>query len=179
MTFLVKDGTAHESEIDLSVEPHTSCDQAIDEHDVISSTRERRRLTHKSLVSARFSDDFEEDDVIQVQADCSVPAFAENLDEKRTVVGTIGATGCEGDLLPVAVETSCQTGETEFGRHEHTVQLLEKGDDTVQLLEKCPKPMTRRQNRATREASAVVSSGRSATELVVPGERGKDEISPA
>ena len=46
---LVKDGTAHESETDLSVKPHTT-----DEHDVISSTRNRRRLTHKSLVSARF-----------------------------------------------------------------------------------------------------------------------------
>ena len=130
---LVKDETAHESEIDLSVEPHTSCDQATDEHDVISSTRKRRRLTHKSPVSARFSDDFEEDDVIQVQADCSVPSFAENSDEKRTVVGTVGATGFEGDLLPIAMETSCQSGETEFGRHEHTVQLLEKGDDTAQL----------------------------------------------
>ena len=49
--------------------------------------------THNPLVSARFSHDFEEDDVRQVQADCSVPAFAENLDEKRIVVGTIGATG--------------------------------------------------------------------------------------
>ena len=96
----VKDETTHDSEIDLSVEPRTSCDQATDH---ISSTRKRRRLTHKSPVSARFSDDFEEDDVVQVQADCSVPAFAENLDEKRIVVGTIGATGFEGDLLPVAM----------------------------------------------------------------------------
>ena len=95
----VKDETAQESEIDLSVEPHTT-----DEHDGISSTRKRRRLTQKSSVSARFSDDFEDDDVMQVQADCSVPAFAENLDEKRIVVGTIGATGFEGDLLPIAME---------------------------------------------------------------------------
>ena len=43
---LVKDETTHESEIDLSVEPRTSCDQATDEHDVISKTRKRRRLTH-------------------------------------------------------------------------------------------------------------------------------------
>ena len=70
----VKDETAHESEIDLSVRPHTT-----DEHDGISSTRKRRRLTHKSPVSARFSDDSEEDDAMQ-----------ENLDEKRIVVGTIG-----------------------------------------------------------------------------------------
>ena len=41
----VKDETAHESEIDLST---------TDEHDVISSTRQRRRLTHKLPVSARF-----------------------------------------------------------------------------------------------------------------------------
>ena len=44
----VKDETTHDSEIDLSVEPRTSCDQETDEHDVISSTRKRRRLTHKS-----------------------------------------------------------------------------------------------------------------------------------
>ena len=33
--FPVKDETTHESEIDLSVEPRTSRDQATDEHDVI------------------------------------------------------------------------------------------------------------------------------------------------
>ena len=129
----VKDETTHDSEIDLSVEPRTSCDQATDEHDVISGTRKRRRLTHKSLVSARFVDDSEEEDAMQVQADCSVPAFAKNFDEKRPVVGTIGASGFEGDLFPVAMETSCQPGESEFGGHEHTVQLLEKRDDTAQL----------------------------------------------
>ena len=51
---LVKDETTHDSEIDLSVEPRTSCDQATGEHDVISSTRKRRRLTHKSPVSTCF-----------------------------------------------------------------------------------------------------------------------------
>ena len=30
---------------------------------------------------------------MQVQADCSVPAFVKTFDEKRPVVGTIGATG--------------------------------------------------------------------------------------
>ena len=65
---------------------------------------------------------------MQVQADCSVPAFAENLDGKRIVVGTICATGFEGDLLSIAMETSCQSGE-----YEHIVQLLEKRDDTAQL----------------------------------------------
>ena len=63
-------------------------------------------MTHKSPVSARFVDDFEEDDAVQVQADCSVHAFAKNLVEKQPVVGTIG-TGFESDLLPVAMETSC------------------------------------------------------------------------
>ena len=72
----VKDETTHDSEINLSVEPRTSCDQATDEHDVISGTRKRRRLTHKSPVSARFVDDSEEEDAMQVQADCSVPAIA-------------------------------------------------------------------------------------------------------
>ena len=153
----VKDETTHDSEIDLSVEPHTSCDQAIDEHDVISGTRKRRRLTQKSPFTARFVDDFEEDDAMQVQADCSVPAFAENFDEKRPVVGTIGATGLEGDLFPVAMGTSCQPGESEFGGHKHTVQLLEKRDDTVQL-------------------STVFEIDDTKTRR--PWERGKDKISP-
>ena len=42
----VQDETTHDSEIDLSVEPHTSGDQAIDDHYVISGTRKRRRFTH-------------------------------------------------------------------------------------------------------------------------------------
>ena len=70
---------------------------------------------------------------MQVQADCSVPTFAENLDGKRTVVGTIGAACFEGDLLPIVMETSGRSGESEFGGHEHTVQFLEKRDDTAQL----------------------------------------------
>ena len=118
----------------MIVEPLTSCDQATDEHDIIPHTRKRRRWTHKSPVSARFSVDFDEDDAIQVQADCSVPTFAEHLVEKRAVVGTICATGSEGDSLSAAMETSCQSaGEAELGRHEHTVHLLEKGGDTTQL----------------------------------------------
>ena len=130
----VEKETTHESEIDLPVEPLTSRDQATDEHDIIPHTRKRRRLTHQSPVSARFSDDFDEDDTIQVQADCSVPAFAENLFQKRAVVGTICATGFEGDSLSAAMETSCQSaGEAEPGRHECTVQVLEKRDDTTQL----------------------------------------------
>ena len=45
----VKDEPAHESEIDLSVEPHTT-----DEHDGISSTRKRRRLTHMTCFCTFF-----------------------------------------------------------------------------------------------------------------------------
>ena len=42
---------------------------------------------------------------MQVQVDCSVPAIAKFFDEKRPVVGTIGATGSEGDLFPVTMST--------------------------------------------------------------------------
>ena len=49
------------------------------------------------------------------------PAFVENLDEQRPVVGTIGTTGFEDDLLPVDMETSGQSGKSECGGHEHTV----------------------------------------------------------
>ena len=117
---------------------------------------------------------------MQVQADCSVPAFAENLDEKRIVVGTIAAAGSEGDLLPTAMETSCQPGETEFWRTRDTLsQLLEKGDDTAQLSAVFEADEYEDRIVSAREASGAVSSGRSATELVVPKERGKDEMSPA
>ena len=56
-------------------------------------------MTHKSPVSC-LSDDFEEDDVMQVQAGCSVTAFAENLDEKRIVVGTLLVLKAIYFLLP-------------------------------------------------------------------------------
>ena len=165
----------HESESDLSVEPRTSCDQATDEHDVISKTRKRRRLTHTQITRfCTFYDDFVEDEVIQVQAACSVPAYAKNVDEKRPAVGTIGATGFEGDLLPVAMETSCQPGESEFGGHEHTVQLLEKRDDTARLP-LCLKPWYEDRIVSTTETCGVVSSGRSATELVVLRQGAKTE----
>ena len=36
----VKDETTHVSKIDLSVEPHTSCDQATDEHTMSSQALE-------------------------------------------------------------------------------------------------------------------------------------------
>ena len=32
------------------------------------------------------------------------------------------------------METCCQPGESEFGGHEHTVQLFEKRDDTAQMF---------------------------------------------
>ena len=84
--------------------------------------------------SSRFLlDDFDEDDAVPAQADCSVPAFAENLDEKRPLVGTICSTGIESDPLSAVTETHCQSGETELEGHEHTVQLLEKGGDSTQL----------------------------------------------
>ena len=175
---LVKDETTHDLEIDLSVEPHTSCDQAIDEHDVISGTRKRRRLTHKSLVSACFVDDSEEDDALQVQADCSVPAFAENFDEKRLVVGTIGATGFEGDLFLVAMETSCQLGESEFAGHEHSVQLLEKRDGTAQLSTVFEIDGTKTESCQQRNFWGCQQWPK-CNGTRRPWERSKDEISPA
>ena len=107
-----------------------------------------------------------------------MPAFAENVDEKRPAVGTIGATGFEGDLLPVAMETSCQPGESEFGGHEHTVQLLEKRDDTARLP-LCLKPMIRRQNRVNRGNFWGCQQWPKCNGTRRPSERGKDGISPA
>ena len=164
----MKDETTHESEIDLSVEPLTSCDQATDEHDVISSTRKRRRLTHKPLVSERFSDDFDEDDVIEVQADCPVPAFAENLDWKRTVVGTIGATGFEGDSLPTAMETSCQSVRPSLG-DTSTLSSSSRREMTPASCPLCSKTdgtkTESRQQRKLLEKSTVAEVQRNSSSL--------------
>ena len=55
----VRNDTTPESEIDLSGEPQTPCDQETNEHDVIPITRKLRRLLHKSISFTRFSlDDF-------------------------------------------------------------------------------------------------------------------------
>ena len=135
----VKDETAHESEIDLSVEPHTT-----DEHAGISSTRRRRRLTHKSPVSARFSDDFEEDDVMQVQA----AAFAENLEMllERLALLVLKAIYF---LLP-------------WGRIVNLVRPSLEDTDTLSSSSRremtppncplCSKPMIRRQDRVNKES---------------------------
>ena len=85
-------------------------------------------------LSARFSlDDCDEDGDTSAQADCFMPAFAENFDEKRPVVGTVCSTGSEGDSLLAAMETNGQSDEIEFEGHEHTVQLLEKGGAGAKL----------------------------------------------
>ena len=62
-----------------------------------------------------------------------MPASAENVDERRPVVGTVCSTGSEGDPLPAAMETTGQSDEIEFEGHEHTVQLLEKGGAGAKL----------------------------------------------
>ena len=101
-------------------DPSDSVTGELDFDSSVSKTRKRRRLLHKSPVSARFSlDDCDEDDDTSAQTDCFMPAFAENFDEKRSVVGTVCSTGSEGDSLPAAMETT--------EGHEHIVQLLETG----------------------------------------------------
>ena len=174
----VKDVSTRESEIDLSVEPRNFCDQATDEHNIIKHSQTSKIDTHKSPVSARFSDDFDEDDVILVEADLSVPLFAENLDEKRPVVGTIGATSFEGDLLHIAMEKSCQSCETELGRHEHTASSSRR----KMTPPSCPlgsKPMIRRQNRLNKGDFWVCQQWPKCNGTRRPWEWGKDEIKSA
>ena len=111
--------------------PADSCDSVTDELDVkpsVSKTRKRRRSLHKSPVSARFSlDDCDEDDDNSAQANCFMPAFAENSDEKRPVVAG-------DDSILVAMESTGQSDEIKFEGHEHAVQLLRKEGDTDKLL---------------------------------------------
>ena len=86
---------------------------------------------------------------MQGQADCFVPAFAKQLVGKRPVVGMIGADGFEGELFPVSMETSCQTGESEFGSLRR--------ETTPPSFPLCFKLMVRRQNRVL---SAVAQDDR-------------------
>ena len=90
----VKDETTHDSEIDLSVEPRTSCDQATDEHDVISSTRKRRRLTHKSpRLRTFFLVILQRTMLCRFKQNVLRPPLSKILMRSELiVVGTIGAT---------------------------------------------------------------------------------------
>ena len=135
--FPVRSETIHEPETDRFSGPADPCDSVTNELDFdpsVSKTRKRRRLLHKSTVSARFSlDDCDEDDDTSAQADCFMPAFAETFDVKRTVVGTVCSTCSEGDSLPAAMESTGQSDEIEFEGHEHIVQLLEKRGASARL----------------------------------------------
>ena len=106
----VRSEIIHEPETDPfsgSADPSDSVTGELDFDSSVSKTRKRRRLLHKSPVAARFSlDDCDEDDDTSAQTDCVMPAFAENFDEKRPVVGTVCSAGSEGDSLSAAMETT-------------------------------------------------------------------------
>ena len=113
--------TIHEFETDPFSGPADSCNSVSDELDVdpsVSKTRKRRRLLHTSPVSARFSlDDGDEDDDTSAQADCFIPAFAENSDEKRPVVGTVCSTVSGDDSILAAMESTGQSDEIKLEGH--------------------------------------------------------------
>ena len=102
---LLQDETTHDSEINLSVEPRTSCDQATDEHDVISGTRKRRRLTHKSLSLHVLLM------ILKRKMPCwftqivLCPPLPNFLMRSDLLLEQIGATGFEGDLFSVTMST--------------------------------------------------------------------------
>ena len=98
------------------------------------STRKRRRLLHKSPVSARFSlDNCDENDDTSAQAACFMPAFVDNSYEKQPVAGTVCSTGSEGDSFLAAMESAGQSDEFKIHGQEHTVQLFRKeGADAKQ-----------------------------------------------
>ena len=156
-----------ESEIDLSVEPHTT-----DEHDGISITRKRRRLTHKSHVSVRFSDDFEEDDVMQVQADCSVLRF---LMRRELLLERLALLVSKAIFFP--------------SPWKRVVNLVRPSlEDTDTLSSSSRREMTPpvRRVRSRRYEDRIVSKSfwgckqwPECNGTRRPCERGKDEISPA
>ena len=79
----VRSETIHEPETDPFSGPADPSDSVTGELDFdssVSKTRKRRRLLHKSLVSARFSlDDCDEDDDISAQTHCFVPLLPKIL----------------------------------------------------------------------------------------------------
>ena len=140
----------------------TSCDQATDEHDVISSTRKRRRWTHKSPVSTRFSDDFEEDDVIQVlmRSELLLERLALAiyfLLPWRRVVNLV---------RPSLEETS-------------TLSSSLRREMTPPSCPLCSKPMIRRQNGVNKGSFWGCQQWPKCNGTRRPWETGKDEISPA
>ena len=73
-----------------------------------------------------------------------MPAFAEVIDDGRTVVRSSCSVGVEGNPSPTALDSARTPSEIELEGHEHTVQLLKKegidsqsfeteGDDNTQL----------------------------------------------
>ena len=60
-----------------------------------------------------------------------------------------------------------------MGKHERTVQLLENGDDTAELSAVFETDDTKTESCQQGKLLGVVSSGRSATELVVLGKGAK------
>ena len=128
---------------------------------------------HLSLYFFRL-DDCDEDYDTSAQTDCFMPAFAENFDEKRPVVGAVCSTGSEGDSLSAAMETTGQTDNIEFEGHEHIVQLLEKGGAGAKLPAVFETDDT---DDKIVSISGVVNSGRCATELAVLGKGQKRNLS--
>ena len=110
-------------------------------------------------------DGSDEEYFIPAQTDCSMLAFAENIDEKRLVVGTSCSSVFDGDSQLVASETICQSSETEVEGHEHTRGGVLRSIEP--LL--CSKPLIPRQNR-------VHKGSVWATNLVVLGQRGKTNL---
>ena len=124
-------------------------------------------------------DVFDENDVIPAQADCSVPPFAENLDEKRPVVGTFCSFGFEGDPLSAVSEKHCQSGGTELEGHEHTVQLLETGGDGTQLSALLETDDTTTESSVNKGSFWCCQQWPTCNGTRRPWKKGKDETSPA
>ena len=106
-----------------------------------------------------------------------MPAFAENFDEKRPVVGAVCSTGSEGDSLPAAMETTGQSDEIEFEGHEHTVQLLEKGGAGAKLPAVFETDDTTTKSYQHGKFLGLSAVGRCAPELAVLGKGQRRNLS--
>ena len=138
---LVKDETAHESEIDLSVEPHT-----IDEHDGISSTRKRRRLTHQSPVTARFSDDFKRTMLCRFRQIVLCPPLAEILIRSELLLERLALLVQKAIYILLPWKRGVNLARPSL-EDTDTLSISWRREMTPPSCPLCSKPMIRRQNR--------------------------------
>ena len=182
-----------ETKHDLSEQSHNQPDPETDEHDSYIDaldTRKRRRLRHKTAVSASFSVvGSNEEAHIPAQTDCSMPASAEIIDEGRTAADRFALLVLKAIhyLLPwnrtVQPERpslkDTRTLSSSSRRNASTHRTTKLEEMTTPNCPLCSGPMIRRQNRVNKRSFWGCQQWPTCNETRRPWERGKGETSRA